>query len=185
MDSIACIVIAGGKRTHLLDEVVLPAVSQQPFLEVLVCGEHHPGTGFRYLHVPAITNSTVDALIKRDVGTLATTSDWLFFVSDDHAVRGTGLIPTDWRTIIVPRRFRDSHELNMGLDATDPNRPYIGGHAGLFSRKLIQQRPWTTMPHHRLWDLLSSREYQTLGARLEPSDRWVVEDVEPGATPWL
>lgn len=179
---IACVVIAGGHRHQLLDEVVLPSVAG--FDEVLVVGEHHDGPRYRYLHVPAITATTKDALVKRDVGALAAKSDWLFYLADDHAVRATGRVPATPLTIGVPRRVCPGHRLNMGLDDTDPNSPYCAGHGGLFSRELIARRPWSTMPHHPLWDLLSSREYIAAGAHLMEMPDWVIEDVEPGATPW-
>ena len=86
-EGVACIVIASAKRSQLLDEQVLPSVLAADFAEVAVVGDFHPGRGYRYLHVPPLTQTTTDALVKRDVGTLATTAPWVFYLSDDHAVR--------------------------------------------------------------------------------------------------
>ena len=149
-----------------------------------------PGDGYRFLNVPPLTRSTTDALVKRDVGTLATTADWVFYLCDDHAVRTLTLpIPDDQFDVCVPGRVSQHHQLglvrlNMGMDANDPNRPYCGGHAGLFRRSLIQQRPWTAMPHDRLWDLRASQIQVAMGARFVESDAIVVQDLEPGAEPW-
>ena len=186
---VACIIIASAQREAVLDSQVVPSALAAGFSEVLVVGDYHPGTGYRYVPVPAMTATTVDALIKRDIGTLATTADWLFYLCDDHAVRRIGKPPTDPMTIGVPTRTcrRDGMVLllNMGLDPRDPNAPYCGGHAGLFSRELIQAHRWTTMPHDRLWDLLSSRLLVLAGATLTSLPTWEVEDIEPESTPWL
>jgi len=181
--SVACVVIASERRRDILDNIIVPSTLGR-FSEVVVVGDYHEGSGYRYLPLPVLTGTTVDALVKRDVGTLATDAPWLLYLSDDHAVRATWTPPDDPMVITVPRRFCTGHELNMGMDPTDPNAPYCGGHGGLFSRKLVQMRPWSTMPHHRLWDLLSSREYMAMGARLVASPRWAIEDVE-GGMPWL
>jgi len=177
--SVACIIIAGGKREYLIDERILPSVIGK-FDEVFVVGEHHIGQGYTYLPVPALTHSTTDALVKRDVGTLASHADWLFYLCDDHAVVSVGPLPDDLSHIVVPRRTCEGHVLNMGY-----SDGYCGGHAGLFSHVLVRERPWSTMPHDRLWDLLSSYEYAKLGATLHYDPQWAVEDLEPERVPWL
>jgi hypothetical protein len=184
----AVIVIAGGKRSALLDSRTMPTLLAQGFAETVVVGEYHGGPGYTYLHVPGLTNTTTDALVKRDVGTLATKSDWLLYLSDDHVVVKTGQLPEHWLDIGVPLRFCTNGTripLNMGLDPRDPNAPYCAGHAGLFSRRMIQLYPWTTQPHDRLWDLLSSRSLAAFGARIGSQIGWEVEDLEPQARPWL
>ena len=186
--NVACVVIASEKRLELLDTQVLPSVLVAPFLEVVVVGDYHEGAGYRYLPVPPLTATTTDALVKRDVGTLATTAPWIFYLCDDHALRGWSEPPTKPQVIGVPLRYSTDaegtvHLCNAGLDERDPYAPYIGGHAGLFSRHLIMQRPWSAMPHHRNWDLIISRIHVAMGARLEPST-WRVEDLEPEARPW-
>ena len=190
MTSVACIIIAGeGNRTNLIDEYAIPNALAAGFDEVLVVGTHHAFSGGRYLHVPALTHSTTDALVKRDVGTLASTSDWLFYLSDDHAVHRKGPLPDHWLDIGVPSRFcmveGNQVLLNMGLDPSDPSYPYCGGHGGLFSRKLISLFPWSTQPHDRLWDLLSSRSLVAFGARLGNQLGWKIIDLTPETRPWL
>ena len=187
--NVACVVIASQKRAQLLHEVILPSVVGGIFAEVVVVGDYHPGSDYRYLPVPPLTNTTIDALVKRDVGTLATRAPWVFYLCDDHALRGAaGPIPHDPMVIGVPRRYATDaegtiHLCNGGLDERDPNAPYCGGHAGLFSRALISHQPWTSMPHHRNWDLIASQIQVGSGARLVPIT-WQVEDLEPEAHPW-
>lgn len=186
--TVACVVIASKKREALLNATVVPSVLAAGFSEVVVVGDYHEGEGYRYLPVPPLTNTTTDALVKRDVGTLATTADWIFYVCDDHAVRKISAEPNDLSVIGVPARYCQLDNmivlLNMGLDPRDPNAPYCGGHAGLYSRPLVQAHPWTTMPHDRLWDLLASRLLVAEGARLTALQGWEVEDLEPEASPW-
>ena len=180
--SIACVIIASEKRRTLIREKVLPsALRHLGGEEVYVVGDFEPGLGYTYLPVPPITGTTIDALVKRDVGTLATNADGIFYLSDDHMLRDMGVMPRDRLTIGVPdRRCGDRYGLNMGLQDG-----YCGGHAGLFPRELVQRRPWSTMPHHRLWDMLSSHIYVEMGATLEQLPYWTIEDVEPNGRPWL
>lgn len=185
--TIACILIAGGKRADLLDNMILPRVEAQLFAEILVVGEHHPGPGYRYLHVPALSRTTNDALVKRDVGTLASKSEWLFYVSDDHIphLRNPYLdVPSDI-DVVVPSRFTIRDQVVWVLNNGEADH-YCGGHGGVFRRTLIQRLPWSAGPHHREWDLLMSRCQQELGAKFLHGNSCVqLEDVEPGATPWL
>lgn len=179
--SVALIVIAGsGTRAHLIDDHIIPSAHGK-FDEILVVGEHHEGKGFRYLHVPDLTKTTNDALVKRDVGTLAAQSDWLFYLSDDHAVVSVGKEPRGFPApIVVPHRSCAGHPiLNMGF-----GEGYVGGHGGLFHRSLIRARPWTTMPHDRLWDLLASRIQQQMGAPLLYDPDWHITDLTPETRPW-
>ena len=185
----ACIIIASQKRERLLNDIIIPSVLAIPFHEVVVVGDYHRGAGYRYLAVPSLSGTTNDALVKRDVGTLATSAEWLFYLSDDHAVRGVGTTPWHWLDIGVPTRFCTVEgvrlPLNMGMNPQDPNAPYCPGHAGLFNRKLIQLHPWSSQPHDRLWDLLSSRSLVAFGARLGCQIGWEIEDMETDAKPWL
>jgi hypothetical protein len=188
VSAVACIIIAHAKRLHVLDTEVVPSALAVGFAEVVVVGDYHSFSGGRFLRVPALTATTTDALIKRDVGTLATKAPWLFYLADDHAVRAVGECPRHFLDIGVPTRFCKLNGerllLNMGLDTSDPNAPYCGGHAGLFHRELIQRFPWSAQPHDRLWDLLSSRSLAAAGARLGHQLGWEVEDVS-GERPWL
>ncbi len=181
--SIACILIAGGKRTRLLDDVILPKTMAQLFDTVLVVGEHHDGFGYKYLHVPPLSGTTNDALVKRDVGTLATRADWLFYVSDDHYPLLLSGLPQD-ADVVVPLRWTRRGQARISLNNGELEN-YCGGHGGIFKRDLIHDLPWTAGPHHRLWDVLMSRAQQAIGARFvygNPCAELV--DVEPGAEPW-
>src|SRR6267378_1306248 len=108
--TIACIVIARGDRGQLLDELVIPSVINQGFAEVVVVGNYHSGQGYRHLPVPDITRTTVDAQIKRDIGTAATSSPLIVYLSDDHRLDpffclGLRDFPLGSRAIGVPKRF--------------------------------------------------------------------------------
>src|SRR5205823_2587860 len=61
---------------------------------------------------------------------------------------------------------------------------YLAGHAGIFRRSLIQTRPWTTMPHDRIWDVLASKEQMHMGARFVFVPSIQVEDLEIEGCPW-
>ena len=194
--SVACIIIAGGKRTRLIDEKILPSVLPQGFDEVLVVGEHHAdGTAYRYLHVPDLTRTTNDALVKRDVGTVATDARILVYLSDDH-----GLAPdfldtlravaetSRWDVMIPSRWCRHPASgapirLNMGAEASVPVL-YCGGHGGIFRRWVIQSCPWTAMPHDRLWDLMASQIQRALGAQFVHVPQVAIEDLTPETEPW-
>ena len=190
--TVACILIVTQSRVELVRDVVLPSVLRGGFDEVLWVGDGEPGDGYEFLPLPRMTGTTVDALAKRDVGTLASSADWLCYLADDHAWAS----PADQLScpafaesdIIVPGRWCESAGqrivLNMGLDRTDPNAPYCAGHGGFFRRSLIQARPWLTMPHHPNWDLLATRIQLEMGARLTADDRVSIQDLEPQHQPW-
>ena len=178
--------IARGDRGGLLDELVMPSVIDQGFDEVVLVGEHHSGKGYRHLPVPDITRTTVDALIKRDVGTAATESDLLVFLCDDHRLDARfcarlRAFPLGVKSIGVPTRFtvRDHKriDLNMG-------QGYCGGHAGVFHRMACQLVPFTIAPHHPNWDVLHSHMLIQRGYELVDLTDCLIEDVE-GKTPWL
>ena len=186
---IACIVIAGGARTQLLDDVVLPSVIPQEFTEVVVVGEHHAHADYRYVAVPALAYSTLDALVKRDVGALVTKSDALIYLSDDHRLGADfraqlmKLLAHKW-DVLVPHRYvwRGDEKVRLNNGERDG---YCGGHCGVFRRALVLQRPWTAGPHHREWDRLMSECQQDAGAVFVATPLLEVFDIEPGATPWL
>lgn len=187
--SLACIIIAHAKRRDLVRDKVVPSVVAQPCSEVVVVADYPQTNDVRWLHVGALTNSTLDALVKRDAGTLATTSEWLLYLSDDHALHE---VPTAFPSapcIGVPLRYCEQGgqriPLNMGLDRRDPNAPYCAGHACLMHRSLVQRRPWTSLPHTLWWDLEGSRLHMQDGiALVGPMDDFVIEDLEPEAEPW-
>ena len=188
--TVGCVVIAKEHRADLVERVVLPSVLTQGFDEVLVVGEYREGVGYRYLHVPAVTNTTTDALIKRDVGAVATASDILVYLCDDHRL-DTGFLADVKRLagenwdLLAPSRYtrRDGQRipLNMGLDAG-----YVGGHGLVIRRSALRLLPWMAGGHSRVWDVEHTHQIRSLGARLlyAPDGVAGIEDVEPGARPW-
>ena len=188
--TIACVVIASANRKHMVRDQVIPSVLAQPFSEIVVVADYEtdlPFHGLRWLVVEPLTATTIDALVKRDVGTLATTAEWIVYLCDDHAIRQIPERYPPGKLIGVPTRFctvDGKHiPLNAGLEGQ--NAPYCGGHAGLFPRAMIQRRPWSSMPHHRLWDVLSTRLLVQDGATLVgPLEDLVIEDLEPERRPW-
>ena len=187
---VACIIITDGHRKALVDNAILPSVLPQGFDDVIVVGQHHEGAGYRYLCVPGLTHTTNDALVKRDVGTLATSADVLCYLCDDHALYPDFLdvlnqlcLANNW-DVLAPSRWcihpeRGEIALNMGIQDG-----YLGGHAGVFRRSVIVRQPWTTMPHHPQWDVLSSVEHQANGVRYVYAPNLRVKDLEPERQPW-
>lgn len=191
MTEIACVVIAGGRRRKLLDQVVIPSVLAQPFDEVLVVGMHHDGPGYRYLHIPDLTKSTTDALIKRDAGTLASSASLLLYLCDDHAVvngveeaRAMATGPLIW-DVMVPQRIAEHPEKGLIRINNGETGGYCGGHGGLYRRRVVQNRPWSAQPHHREWDLLASQNHQKAGFIYITNGPLVIRDMETEAQPWL
>lgn len=187
--TIACIIIAGeGNRTELIDEAILPSVLGQGFDEVLVVGTHHSGKGYRHLPVPGMMKNTNDALVKRDVGIMATTSEYLVILSDDHRLDtffGVALRdrPLGRRNIGVPTRITNRGAqvvyLNMGIQDG-----YCGGHGMVIHRSAIQEVPFTVAPHHPNWDVLHTQMLTKRGYELVKLPDCLIEDIE-GKTPWL
>ena len=193
MPSVACIIATTAKRTTLMDEVVMPSVIGQGFSEVVVLGAYHSGANYRHLPVAGVTRSTVDAQRNRDIGTMATVSEWLVYLTDDHRlglafvarlhdlIHQTGIARHD---IVVPTRFttRNDRRVPLPMGVEDG---YCAGHAGVFHRTAIQEVPWSVAPAHPNWDLLHSGMLLSRGYQLYPTSSLMIEDVEPGATPWV
>ena len=191
--SIACILLVTENRIPLVRDVTLPAVLTQGFDEVLWVGDGVPGDGYRFLAVPPLSKTTNDALVKRDVGALATFCDILVYLSDDHAPAGDFVetlkrafthIPWKEWDALVPSRWcsweGELLQLNMG-----ENGGYCGGHGGVFKRKLIVRRPWTAMPHHPNWDALTSQIHIVeMGAKYVYCPSLRIIDLEPENRPW-
>jgi len=196
--TIACVVIASLKRRALLDELVMPSVVAQGFDEVVVVGDFHSGDGWRHLPFASLTGSTIDALFKRDVGTAATSSDWILYLCDDHRIhpdfskdllqlmRENTFGPKD---VIVPARFCTRGEEKIGLNMGWPGylgRAYIGGHGGIFPRAAVQDVPWSLAPWSPQWDYLHSRILLERGYNFHyQSASCYIEDVDPNGEPWL
>lgn len=196
--TIACVVIASAKRRDLLDTLVLPSVLAQGFTEVVVVGDYHSGEGWRHLPFRPLTGTTIDALFKRDVGAVATSSEWLFYLCDDHAVHpdfskdlATFMTehPMGPNDIIVPGRFCERNSERIGLNMGWPGylgHAYCGGHGGIFPRAAIQDVPWSLAPWDPQWDFFHSQILQERGYRFHyQSGSCLIEDVEPNSEPWL
>src|SRR5258705_13795301 len=83
---IGCALIAGGRRNDLIERTILPNLLNQGFDEIVVVGMlgSDAVSGVRFLDPPPIWHSTLDALMKRDVAAVATESDVIVYLSDDH-----------------------------------------------------------------------------------------------------
>lgn len=189
---IACIVIPRGDRTHLMDEAVMPSVLAQKFDENVVVGSYRDGKGYRYLHVPDMMKSTLDALIKRDVGTVATKAAVLVYLADDHAlapdfgdelraVIQTGISPFD---VLVPSRYADHPDRGRIQIPNGETESYCAGHCGVFRRRVIQSKPWSAQKHHRNWDLISSHDWIASGFQFVAFPKCKILDLEPEHHPW-
>lgn len=196
---VACVIIAHEKRKDLALQRVLPSVLACEFDDVVFVNDwgHVGALTYKALHVAAITHTTLDALVKRDAGTLATTADIIVYLNDDHALHPAFLldlrevINEAW-DVIVPNRYTyiTDHQLDRRRERIDLNNgeqhEYCGGHAGVFRRRVIQARPWTAHYHHRLWDLYSSLDQKAAGFRFlwKPRAGIAIEDLEPQNAPW-
>lgn len=180
--------IAGETREKLLDELVVPSIVAQGFDECVVVGNYHSGEGYRHLPVPKILGNTCDALIKRDVGLAATTSEYIVYISDDHKLDpffciNLREIPLGRRTIGVPTRITNRGPqvvyLNMGFQDG-----YCGGHGMVVHRTAIQEVPFTVSPFHPNWDVIHTQMLTARGYELVRLPDCLIEDVEKGSEPW-
>ena len=182
-----------------MDDLILPSVLAQEFDECVVIGDYHSGDGYRHLPFRPLTGSTIDALFKRDVGAVATSSDRLFYLCDDHAVHPDfsndltqflsehpDLGPKD---VIVPARFCERDGEKIGLNMGWPGylgHAYVGGHGGIFPRALIREVPWSVAPWDVQWDYHWSRMALDHGAVFHfQGASCYIQDVEPNSEPWL
>lgn len=196
--SLACVIIASQKRRQLLDELVLPSVVSQGMDEVVVVGDFHSGPGWRHLPFRPLTGTTIDAQFKRDVGTVATSSDWILYLCDDHRLHpdfshDLALFmhehPCGPKDVIVPGRFCQRNGERIGLNMGWPgymNHAYCGGHGGVFPRQAVQELPWSIAPWHANWDYMHSRILLERGYQMHyQTGTCLIEDIEPNTEPWL
>jgi len=192
--TVACIVIASETRMDLLHSTVLPSVETQGFDEVVVVGDatRHPPQGIRWYGVSPLTRTTADALVKRDVGALVTTSELLVYLCDDHALDPAFL--TDLQRILAdtvlnwdvlaPERYgvKDGEPIRLNMGGKEG---YCGGHACVIWRQAVLQHPWTCGPMDRNWDATGSAFRQAMGQRFGWTNGALrIWDKEPGAQPW-
>lgn len=184
-------VIAGqGLRSKLIDERILPTLTGAD--EVLVVGTHHEGDGYRYLHVPNLTKTTNDALVKRDVAALAATGDVIVYLADDHCLlpyfikelrqmNDEGIVAWD---VLVPSRWVDHPEQGRIRIPNGEENYYCAGHGGVFRKRVMHERPWTAERHHPNWDLLTSHEHVRAGFKYVAWPKLQILDVIPTEEPW-
>lgn len=200
--SVACVVICDGRREALLDSHVLPTILPQGFDEVLVVGKHHNGEGYRYLEIEGITNTTLDALIKRDTAAVATESRWILYLCDDHRLPANFLSRFRLKyaccgaKVVAPSRFclREGGQvawLNVGQ-----GERYVGGHGIVIQRNVLRDVPWliaprVMSPRGMLWDKTHSHVLLSQGYDIEyAGNDLAIEDIDlignPNAEkPWL
>ena len=191
--SLAVCVIASEKRRESTFPAVLDSVRAQSPDEIVVVADFPcEAKGVRSLMVPPMTRTTCDALVKRDVGWMATSSQHILYLTDDHALDPNFVeryldryaFRPDW-DILVPARYthRDMERvwLNVGRDHS-----YCGGHAGLFRRVLGCVLPWAATLHHPNWDVIHTKQLVAAGAKLVYAENdLAVVDLEPEAQPWF
>lgn len=187
--TIDCAIIVSAKRAELVRTHILPSVIRQGlFQQILVVGDYWPGDGYRYLPVPPVTRTTLDALMKRETAAVASRADAILYLCDDH------LLLDGWQSewpawaeqrwgVLVPARYTEKDgevvEINNGTDRRDPNAPYCGGHAGIYRREVLRARPWLATPHGLFWDLDHSRQVIDSGFPLEHCADLRVCDIDP------
>jgi hypothetical protein len=190
MTTLDCAIIVSEKRADLVRRDILPSVLRQGlFREVLVVGDFQPGDGYRYLAVPRVTGTTMDALMKRECAAVASRADALLYICDDHLLLDGWA--SEWPAyeqghwgVLVPARytvFEDGamEEINNGMDTRWPGAPYCGGHAGIFRREVLRARPWMASPHDLFWDLGHSRQVRDSGFPVVHCPDLKVLDVDP------
>jgi hypothetical protein len=187
--TVACIVITHGARPMELRERCVESAVQQGFDECVVVGDFREGDGFRYLPVPDITRTTLDALVKRDCGTVATTADVLVYLSDDHAlgagfVSGLRAIVNDQWDVVVPMRWVEHPTRGPIHIPNGAEDCYCAGHAGVFRRSVVQHTPWTAQPHHPNWDVLASQNQMAAGFTFALAPGLAIQDLTPETSPW-
>lgn len=189
--SLACVVIASEKRMNTTFLNVMASVLTEPFDEVVVVADFHCAGTWRHLMVPAITKTTIDALIKRDVGWVATHSENVLFLSDDHRVQ-PGFVAAFrehyehkffWG-LLAPSRFVIKDGARIALNVGEREK-YVAGHGGIYRRASGRILPWTAIAHHRNWDMTHSHYLIANGAiPLYAGDDLAIEDIE-GGQPWV
>lgn len=190
--SIAVVIIASEKRRETIFPSVLESVREQEPDEIVVAADFPcEAQGVRSLLVPAMVKTTVDALVKRDVGWIATISNHICYLCDDHRI-APGFVDTfrrryderDGWDILVPSRFCERSGVRYLLEVGQKQH-YAGGHCAIYKRWCGYAQPWSATFHHPNWDVLHSLQLRDKGARLlYATNDLAVEDLEPEAQPW-
>jgi hypothetical protein len=190
--SLAVVIIAHEKRRETTFTTCLNSVRDQDPDEIVVVADFQvEAKGVRGIRVAPITRTTIDALIKRDVGWLATKATNVCFLSDDHALTGTFVntfrreyARKEW-DMLAPARFTivgdTAVQLNMGQE-----HGYIGGHCGIYRRNCANLLPFTATDHHPNWDVIHTRQLKKLGANLLYAGiDLAILDLIPEDRPWV
>ena len=191
---IAVVIIAGPNRWETTLPEVVRSVREQDPDEIVLVGEGWEWPrdfGVPYLNVAPLAHSTIDALVKRDAGTVATSSPNICYLADDH-ILAPGFIQTfrekyedmEW-DLLAPSRFTIRSTSLFPLNVGE-KEAYIGGHCGIYRREILRRVPWTSTRHHPNWDVWHSHDLVKAGGRLVYAGTdLAVEDIEPGAKPWM
>ena len=195
MSDLAVVIIASERRRTTTFPEVLESVRIAEPAEIVVVGEFPvEAQGIRSYVMEPMLHNTIDALVKRDIGTLATQSPNICYLCDDHMLRPDFAkvfeecyAELNWSALCPARYcFKPGEDvktwLNVGQDLG-----YIGGHCGIYRRHWVtRELPWSAGPHHRNWDLFYHQRLKQRGASIAYAHQdLAVMDIEPGATPWL
>jgi hypothetical protein len=193
MSTLAVVVTAIEKRRLAPFPAVMDSIIEQHPDEVVVVADFpwQGRGGWTHIHVPSITRTTIDGLIKRDAGWVATRSESVLFLCDDHRL-APDFVSTfrkrynhqPW-SILAPSRYTVRDKVKIPLNVGEAEG-YVGGHGVVVRRNAGRLLPWTASPHHPSWDLLWTHQMVRLGCPiLYAGDDLAIEDIEPGASPWL
>lgn len=188
--SLAVVVIASEKRMNSTFWPAIQSVVDEKPDELVVVADFHCAGNFRHIMIPAFTKSTLDALIKRDVGAVATVSDMIMYLSDDHRL-APGFVENyrrHWEgahwDILAPSRFCMKDEKPVRLNMGQGTR-YVAGHGGIYRRAILRSLPWTATIPHPNWDVIHSHHLVANGAQLSYAGaELAIEDIE-GGRPWI
>lgn len=195
MSELAFVIIASEKRRTSTLPLVIESVRAQDYGEVVVVAEFPvEAQGVRSYVMEPMLHNTIDALVKRDIGTLVTEAPNICYLCDDHALSPdfsqvflACYLEQNWSALAPARYCYKPGEtaktwLNVGQD-----QGYIGGHCGIYRRHWVtRELPWSAGPHHLNWDLLHTQRLKQRGATIGYAFQdLAVADLEPGARPWL
>ena len=190
-----------------MERYILPNVLAQGFDEVLVVGMTGVSgvePGVRYLDPEPIWKNTQDALMKRDLAALASESDVLVYLADDHRFYTPGfahVLRASWSDhrwdALVPQRVtvREGATIALPNGFYDPRNPvvpgqgYIAGHCGIYRRAALRAAPWLTVrPRDPWWDVRHTAALRAAGGVVQEASGLEVEDIEhllkPESAPW-
>lgn len=192
---LAVVIIASEKRRTTTFPQVLESVREAAPDEIVVVADFPcEAKGVRTFYMQPMLRNTIDALVKRDIGTLVTESENICYLCEDHCIQPDfaevfreKYADLPW-SALVPSRYcykPGSDErtwLNVGQE-----QGYVGGHCGIYRRHWVTSvLPWSAGPHNLNWDLYHSHALVRLGAKLAYADRdLTVNDLDLGDFPWM